>query len=258
MAIVNDYLNTKLGRTLNVNDNEQIGIAGFNLDVRVRESTRMESSAPTKVLEDGSFANDHIIVNPVILQIDGEVSDIHLAPSVAQNIQRRVARRVGVVSRYLPAFTNSQLNRVQTIANDVLDVTRKIDDVIEDGESFFDLFGDKSESTAITQKFFDTMDKLRLAKALVKIQMPDKLYENMAITSLTINRDNQFEPLTYSLTAQEVRFAAIEFEAVDRYKANPSTSLGGQTDEPTNKGVNKGKEVDESLLSKTGIGDLFQ
>ena len=58
-------------------DRQEIGIGGFTADVRVNESIQMTSDAPDNYVEDGSVINDHVINNPIVLSIDGEVADIH-------------------------------------------------------------------------------------------------------------------------------------------------------------------------------------
>ena len=255
MANVLDYLGGSLPNSIKVSDTQAIGIAGFDLDVRIKNSTKNESSAPVTVLEDGSFASDHIILTPTTLQIEGEVSDIKVGASPILDSFKRAIVGAGLISKYAPARTRSQINAVETLINDGIDATRKIDDVLNDGRQIYEMFGNKSQSVSPQQKFFDTMEKLRLSKQLIRIEMPFKIYEDMVITSITINTDNVTAPLSYSINAQEIRSARVELVGVERFKKNPSSGLNGQTDSAKNKGTNEGEEVEESLA--TQIKGLF-
>lgn len=250
MARIEDYITQQLPESVKVDDRQKIGIGGFTLDVRVRESIKDESTAPLTVLEDGSFAHDHIILSPTVLQIDGEVSDIKVDPNPAIKALKRGSATVGVISKYLPTHTQSQLNRIQTLAVQTRDTIQKVDSVINDFGQVFDFFGNKSGSATPQQLFFDTMQAIRKSKQLIQIEMPFKVYQNMAIIGITINTDNVGAPLGYSITAQEIRFAQVKLVGVERYKANPSAGLGGQTDTNQNKGRNGGTKVEESLASQ--------
>jgi len=104
MAII-DYLNRPFEQT----DKEEIGIGGFTALVRVNESTSLTSQAPTIYLEDGSFAQDHIILDPMVLTIDGDVSEIHIKQSAFSEEQSRINANVGVIAQYLPSKTQMQV-----------------------------------------------------------------------------------------------------------------------------------------------------
>jgi hypothetical protein len=247
MAAISDFINKQAEGLLPSSDGDlvSVGIGSYVSDVRVKESARFESSAPVTFLENGSFVNDHIINRPIVLQIEGEVSDIQERPTITQDLFKRFNQEVGNISRYLPPNTTSQINKIQSIASSVGDVIMKADDV----ENLYGLFGDKSSAKKNTKKFIDFLKNVRAAKIPIVIQMPYRKYANMVITSITINNDNQFEPLAYSLTAQQIRFAQIEFSAVENYKKNPSGGTGGQTDGAKNKGTNKPKEPGTSIAS---------
>lgn len=246
MANVSSYLEQKIPRDIRVADTQQIGIGAFTALVRVTETVNFESSAPTTILEDGSSVNDHIINQPITLQITGEVSDIQALPTQADLIINNVNANLGTITKYLPANTSFQISKINTIVNEARDIVNRLDDVINDSQQIYNLFGNKSLGKKNTQKFFDSMEKIRRAKLPIKIQMPYKVYEKMAIVSITINTDNQAEPLSFSINAQEIRFAKVDFVGIEEFKENPSTALKGQTDGATNKGVNEGTEINDN------------
>jgi hypothetical protein len=254
MARVADFLNSQLPKTNQVSDTEIVGIGSFTLDVRLKEDVIRTMAAPTTPLENGSFANDHIIENPLQLQISGEVSEVKYSPDQVSDTYKRAVANVGVITKYLPQRTRSQVNKVFNVANDVRAVGRKIDSALDDADQILEMFGNKAKGKSVQELFIDSMDKLQRGGQLVAIQAQGRIFENMMITSMTTSKDNiSGNYLPYYLVAQEMRFAVISFTAVS--KPNPSKSLGGQPDGKKSKGINKPEEPTESLLSS--IGGLF-
>jgi len=253
MAIVRNYLNSLLPDDYRIADKQNIGIAGFTLDVRVRESIKMDADVPTTVLEDGSFANDHVIIKPITLEIDGSVSDIKLQADEVTQILGLQRQEAGVISKYLPDRTRSQISKVNGIIRQAQDVIESIDPYVEDFGNLTGLFGDQSISRRNTQKFFDTLEKLRQARAPIVIQMPYRTYDNMLLTTITISKDNVGEPLNYSLTATEVRFTTIEATTA----RNPAAGTKGQTAGNTNKGRSSGASANGNPQAESFKRSIF-
>jgi hypothetical protein len=245
MAMVADYLNTKLRESTGVvSDNQKIGIGKFTLDVRVKEDVIRTMAVPTTPLEDGSFANDHVIENPLQLQISGEVSNVRYQESEIQSVYKRSVQQIGVVTKYLPQQTRSQVNKSLELANSARQIIRKIDDVIADGEQILGMFGNRSADKLPTDIFMEEMELLQQSKQIIIIQAQGRVYKNMILTSVTATRDNKTNgSLTYKIVAQEIRFAEVIYVGVSRLKKNGSKDLNGQMDGSKEKGLNKPKKA---------------
>jgi hypothetical protein len=253
VAIVRNYLNSLIPEDYRIADKQNIGIAGFTLDVRVRESIKMDADVPTTVLEDGSFANDHVVIKPIVLEIDGSVSDIKLQADEISELLGVPRQPVGVITKYLPDRTRSQIGKINGIIRQAQDIIQSIDPYVEDFGNLTGLFGDESISRRNTQKFFDTLEKLRQARSPIVIQMPYRTYDNMVLTTITINKDNIGEPLNYSISATEVRFTTIEATSV----RNASAGTKGQTEGNTNKGRSSGASADGDPKAETFKRSIF-
>lgn len=226
---------------------EEVGIGGFTLFARINDSTTYETQAPTSVVEDGSFIGDHLINAPIKISISGDVSDVFLNPP-AQSLSTPRLPTVGQISTYVPGRTVSQLQRVGAVINTAADRYRAIDSAIKNGRNAFDFAGNKAGTKPIREQFIDYIEALHYGKQLVAISMPYRVHDSMAITNVTITRDNQRNALSFSLTAQKRRIAQTIFVPISEFYRKPSPAVASQTAGVSDKGV-------QSPESGDGAGD---
>jgi hypothetical protein len=253
MAVI-DFLN----RQIDSAPVEEIGIGGFTLLARVRETTNHTADAPVTYLEDGSHVEDHIILNPIELQIEGSVSDVHVKKSALADIVTRYLPAVGLISGYVPDRTASQIQRAVQIAVDASDKIREADRVLEDGKQILSLFNPTTSEKGLREQFLDSLDALYYGKQLVGIDMPFRRYDKMLITSRSIVRDNQQVALSFRISARQIRFAETVFNASSAIKS-PSFGLNGQADSESSQGTQEGQAVDRSLVfgAYEGLKGIF-
>jgi len=243
MARLSDYLN----RETQAPAKEEIGIGGFTALVRIRESYKLTASAPATPVEDGSVVNDHIILDPLTISIEGDVSDVHLRASPILRALRRTQAEIGnMTSQYAPARTQTQLSQISALANDALDAARRIDALLDAGEQVGSLFGNQDAGSKTNREaFLDYLEALRNSKRLINIDMPYRHLDSMVITSLTINYDNEIDASSFALEAQKVRLAELQFAQVQKR----AEGTNGQTDAETNKGKQVLEPVKCSFLA---------
>lgn len=223
-------------RALESSSTEEIGIGGFVLFARVSDSTAYETQAPTSVVEDGSFAGDQLINSPITLNISGDVSDIFLNPPPSKAVAKRLPT-VGVTESFLPARTPSQIQRVAKIVNTAQDRFKAIDERIKLGTPATEFSGNKSLGKPIREQFIDFIESIHYGKQLISISMPYRKHDSMAITGVTITRDNQRNALTFSLTAQKFRIAKTIFSNISSFYKAPAPAVKSQTAGVSDKGV---------------------
>ena len=243
MASVDNFLNRFRPST----PTQEVGIGGWTAMARVRDSYKLTAEAPTTPVEDGSFVNDHIIRNPITLSIEGDVSDVHLraAPGIRQ-FQRLQAEIGNVTSQYAPDRTVSQLSRVSALANDLADAVRRVDNLLDTGEQAADYFGNKDTSSkSLQEQFIDAMEAIYFGQQAIAIEMPYRRHDNMVITSFSANYDNVNDSTSFTIEAQQIRYAELQFVRV----TTPAAGLNGQTDAPVDKGAQEGEQV-ESFFSQ--------
>ena len=243
---------TSINGFANKQDNQKINIGGFTAGVRIEESIILESDVPDSPLENGAVASDHIINKPVIISITGVIGDIDLKPVPVFDIITRANQNLGSISVLIPPRTQVQISRINGLVSTAYDIANRVDGLVTAGEQVFDIFK-PNQSQPASDQFFIAMNQIREAKALIDIETSFGIYKNMAIISTSLPRSlGQQKDLTYSIRAKQLTFAETVFSQIKAFKKNPSTGLQGQAGDLIDKGVNSGKAVTESLLSKVG------
>lgn len=240
MAVIQDYIDRQVSGT----PKQEIGIGGFTALVRVRERYNLSAEVPATPVENGSVVHDHVILKPLTISIDGNVSDVHKRASEAIRQFQRVQAEIGnVTSQYAPARTQAQLSRVSVLANDAADAVRRIDNLIATGDQIADLFGNRDAAKGNQETFIDTMEAYYFAGVAISIDMPFRRHDNMIITSFMFAYNNEIKTTTFSLEAQKIQLSDLVFAET----ATPAAGLNGQADALASKGAQEGKPVSSSL-----------
>lgn len=254
MGVARDYLYDKASKYIKSDDKELIGIAGYVAGVRIKEDTTYTANVTTNIVEDGAEINDHIINNPIIINIEGEIGDVEKKADPLIQAYKKALKNVGVVTKYLPKRTQGQISKINSTVLKINDLLNKVDSIIDDGLQIYNLFK-PLETKSERDKFFEHFEKIYNTKQISDIEMSYKVYRNMALISFTITKDGDGNYLGYKMTFQEVRFAKLVVESSGKYIKKSSKSTKNQTSKKTNKGVqNTDKPSDakkSSLIYKT-------
>lgn len=247
MGLIRDYI---AGRTqsLGGGKEEEVGIAGFSLFARINESVEFNSNSVNAVVEDGSFLTDHIINDPIVITVSGEVSDIFLKPrALLPTITRDVSQVVQAASPFIPNRTAAQINRIRRLGAQANELIQRADQVVSLGRQAYDLVERGQRSKGIEEQFVDYMTGIREAKNLIDIETKFKVYRNYAINALVFERDNATNSTRFRITAKEVRIASLLYTDATNFFKNAGSftpTVAGES--------NKGTQVprgERSLLS---------
>lgn len=241
MARIEDFLKSQFEN----DPKEEVGIGGFTALARISERFKKSAQVPTAFLEDGSYSNDQIIKDPIVVTIRGEVGDVHVRPSPPAQTFRRAQAELGNITQYAPDRTTAELSRVSAVANGLADVRQAADAVIDAGTQALDYLGvlDRVERD-LTDQFLDAMGAVYDSGQLIAIDLISKRYENMALTLIDVERNNESKALRFVIEAQQLRFSETIFTERD-----PAFSLDGQVDPRADKGTQEGEKVERSFLS---------
>ncbi|MBL4759601.1 MAG: hypothetical protein JKY80_01940 [Mariprofundaceae bacterium] len=201
-------------------------------------------------MEDGSLIHDHIILKPLTISIEGDVSDVHLRASpLIKQFQTKSAEIGNLTSIFAPSQTQSQLSIVAGLATSALDAVNLLDNLLDKGDQIFDMFGNRDTTNKSNQKkFLHYMEAAHVGRQLIDIDMPFKKRQNMRITSFTLSTDNQTDATTFTLEAEKMNFAKLIYAEATK---KPAAGTGGQTDSEKDKGAQEGKNTARSVLSWT-------
>ena len=232
---------------------EEVNIGGFTTLVRVRENYTLESEVPETVLEDGSSTHDHVILRPMRLSIEGDVADIHLRSSPALAVTQGAQREIGnLTSQFAPARTQSQVSKINALANTSRDAVTRIQNVVNAGEQAARVFMPDSNKSN-QEQFIDFMGSVYFGRQLIDVEMPFRTHSNMRIVSFQALTDNEADSTGFIIEAVQLQFTRLETAIVRA----PSPGLKGQLDAPVSQGSQAGETVtDASFIAN--VRNLFK
>lgn len=214
---------------------QEVGIGGFRLFARTSEQVQRTAQAPTSALEDGALVSDHVIIDPMVITIQGTVADIYLEPR-PEDVVSRYSAKVGMISSFLPERQQAQLAQATMLATGARDAVRRVSDLIEAGGNAVEMFGDKSGEPPLRQQFLDFIEATFEGKAPITISTKYRDNEQMIILSLGITRGNEIEADQFSLTAQRVEFAALKYDDISEFWKAPAPEVKKQVAKPKQAG----------------------
>lgn len=244
MAAIRDFINGQFRD----DETEEIGIGGFTTAAKLTESVKRTREVPTTLLEDGTQLSDHIIRNPLVVSIQGEVSNVYVKPSPVLARVRETEAVVGAAALYAPARTQAQLSKVASLTGDLQALIDRADQAIQTGQNvgqFLGFTGDEGKTNI--ERFIDFVEGAHYSDVLIRIDAPFRTYRNMAIVLLDYERDSTTDSLRFTLEAQEVRVAETVFVELSA-AANPAAGNNGQQASESDKGVQEGEDVPQSFF----------
>lgn len=242
------------GRQQTLEEGEQtvLGIGGFNLYAHVSDTTTLTASVPDKVLEDGTVASDDIIREPLRYTISGVVSDIFVDAPPVDVTEEPEDDLIGEIADFYADKTQAELMRMA-----------KIDGIyrIVKHEQAKDAFRatEGLQTKPIRQQFLDFIQSVYNGRQLISVEGINGVIDNMAITSLSLNRDNKSQVIRFEIDLKQVRMAVTKVVGIEEFYKAPSKPAKKQTAKRTDQGVQdvQGASEDNKKQARSLLGSLM-
>jgi hypothetical protein len=234
---------SNIGNLRNKFQTGTVGIDGFYMEVRYSENTQYQRQAPVTYLEDGSYVMDHIIPDPLVIELEGEVSNIYRRPSVAAELIGRANAKLGLISRYLPQRTLAQTQRLAELALTARDIAARVEDIASTGEPLYRMLVPAEAQQSIVDSFLKLMLTLFTTDATARVETRTGVHPNMLLVAFAAPDDNTLiGALRYRATFQQLRTTAIASTEVSadfiaQNFPDPAPSVDAQTQGNQNKGT---------------------
>lgn len=249
-----EFVKNRIPDVNKTSDKELVLIGGFTALCYTNDSTTLSSDVPDHFLEDGSVSADHIIKNPIILDISGNASDIFISRLTDITLAKRLDSSAGIISRYTGFKTNGQINQIRALGLTVLDAFNKVEQAIDDGQSLFGMFGSSNSSKPDSQWFYLYMENLYETKTPIKIEVQYRVFKNMVVTNFSrvrvVNFANGFN---WTISAKQIRFEEIEEIYTGPLSRFLSQGINGQGGASSENGVQAGKKTSKADVNSSGI-----
>lgn len=224
-------------------DTQTIGIAGYKLDVRLKENPTYTTDIPDNYVEDGSYINDHFVDKPLIVTLEGEVADLNYQSIGSADLIDNVLpdKYLGISESLYPQLRSNQtLQRINKIVDDVK--YSEIAEYIGKTNDVYSMFGGGQEKE--TLNFMEFIERIQAAKMPVKIETASKTYENMGLISFAPVRDQVTNTaIGYQATFKQIRFAKTILVEVQKLTKNPTKQMKNKVASKVDKGTVTGDKV---------------
>lgn len=190
-------------------DKTNVGIAGFDLEVRIKEGVSQFSDIPDVPIETGAMVGDHIINRPITLTISGDIGGIHVRKSNISTTVNNLSSMVDTATNFLPSSTAFQLQQLKNNLVVIDDIAQGYINKINRGLSLFGI--GNNDTSNLQQAFFDHITAIRESKQIIDVKMPFKTYHNMVVVSFVSYADNEATSLGFELGLKELIITDVGF-----------------------------------------------
>lgn len=243
---------------------KKVGIGGYSMFARVRDSTEYPAQVPVDVLEDGSNASDDIINGPITIKISGVVADVYVdaKPNSSFSLMPDYSK-YGEVVEYIPSKTQQQLQRMNEIADRAEQKILETKRLVDKGADLFGLVGNPVAGGAksIREQFLDFIEAVYFGKQLISVEVDYRTHENMALSGLVISTDNQTMETKFEANFTKVSFSQLTTAPIEQYFKSPSAAAKSKTAGVANKGAqtpaDNSKNSGKSKSVMTALKGMF-
>lgn len=221
------------------------GIAGFKFNIPEREQIKLQSEITDHYTDINNPVQDQIAQKPITITLTGLIGDYFYSVNELEDLIAKVTPTLSLVKQFIPKLPN---NAKQALAKKYQKIT-KSEDVPSallpaDSTDFnsMDLFGlfqnifKLGSSQTRAYYFFEALWK---SKARFTVETSWKKFNDMAVESISVDRDNNADITSFTLTVKQLSFTQTKTDSVENVVGRLKEMLG----EVANKGIDKGKKV---------------
>lgn len=223
---------------------EPIGIGGFKAYAVVNEGVSGTRQLPTSTLEDGSYANDHVIIDAITLSLSIEISDTFIELDNAPPENTLVENLSGSISQFVPARTAAQTQRVKRVTELLAAFNSAKTTSQRDAYNQ----GAKSSVKTHRENFVQFLHDMYNSDGIISIETQQKTFDNMCLSTFDTITDNRTKSLRCELQFQQLDFRELQTVAVTQVQKKVSPAGGAVTGSPKEQGAQgakSGEKADE-------------
>lgn len=235
-----DYLNNLTAKYL-VKPKGLHHIGGFIFDYENDTDVRLSSNITDHYVEDNTAIQDHIALAPVRLTLRGFISELtqnNQPPSGYTNFIQAVTNKLSIVPAYLGDFSEQATSKIQKVLSDAQGLVNSVDFAVSRINNIAGLFNKAAPGGTKQAEAYQKLESLWKQKILFSVETPFKIYDNMAIETLSFIQNEVTNMVSdISITLKEMRFASVEFTKFNE------VLYGGRRAQQAQVVADKGKKI---------------
>ncbi len=224
------------------------GIAGFRFHVPISEQVTMQNDITDYYVETNSAVQDHIARKPTVITLTGLVGEYFYSVNEIEDMLALVTPTLSLVKQFLPRLTPAtQQNKTKKALNEQAKVEQgelivggvEVEKRQFNGMDLFKLFQDLYKLKFAQTRAYYFFEALFKSRSILSIETSWQRLDNVIIQNMHAIRDSNADITDFTLTFKQISIA----ESVSENAANAAGRLAQQQAAVTNKGVDKGEEV---------------
>lgn len=235
------------------------GIAGFKFHVPQSEQVKLENDITDHYIDTGSAVQDHVARRPITITLNGYQGEYFYSVNPIEDTIAKIIPTMSLVKQFLPKLSDVT-QRIKARKNE-----QALIQVSEDGTfskvyqnrildkdfsaiDLFKLFQDLYKLKSAQSQAYYFFEALWKAQALFSIETRWKRYDNMMLQLVTPTGDNNADITDFNVTFKQISITTSKVESIK----DVAGRLKEQMAEVTQKGIDKGKEVDTLNPNQAG------
>lgn len=243
-----------------VNFLSNTGIAGFKFHIPQTEAIKLENDITDHYTETNSPIQDHIAQKPITITLTGLVGDYFYSVNQIEDKLARIVPTLTLVKEFIPKLSAAAAFLKSKKINTFNSLKSKIASKYTGSET--EAFKLNASTTTVAASDFSYMDLFSLfqqlyklksaqtrayiffeclwkARGLVTVETTWKRFNNMAVQSISVRRDNNADITDFSVTFKQISTVSTLTETLDEYKNRMEQQKAAIDD----KGEDKGEKI---------------
>lgn len=225
-----------------------------NFGISGGDTLTSTSEITTHYTEDNYSIQDHWAIPPRTYTLNGYIGELIYRPSeqwsnwLQENVTDYLAP-LSIISPTVSSYVDSAINLTHQIEANYQKFSKYAENIMRSINSL-GVGGSISNKDTNAMQVYQTLEKLKQNRILVSVYTPYETLDNMAITNITVNGQENTKYLTnISVTLQEYRTTSTMVRKATSNEV--SKLLGSQASSEVNNGQATTKEVYRSQLKTT-------
>lgn len=240
-----------------VNFLSNTGIAGFKFHIPQTEAIKLENDITDHYTETNSPIQDHIAQKPITITLTGLVGDYFYSVNQIEDKLARIVPTLTLVKEFIPklsaaaAFLKAKkLSQINPFKNKNQLANNPQNPMLQGGVQtvavsdfsamdLFALFQQLYKLKSAQTRAYIFFECLWKSRGLVTVETTWKRFNNMAVQSISVRRDNNADITDFSVTFKQISTVSTLTESLGEYK----NRMEQQQSEIADKGEDKGEKI---------------